>query len=101
MSGTAAAVLEKPGFRRVDWLKRDIAVERRSDGVIILKSRIPLKAYEEHIPGSLAKWAHETPERIWLAQRTGPERQWRKMSYGEAKRIVDGLTPGLEGARSR
>jgi feruloyl-CoA synthase len=95
MSGTAAAVLEKPAFRAIEWLKRDIAVERRSDGVIILKSRIPLKAYEKHIPASLAKWAHETPERIWLAQRTGTERQWRKLSYGEAKRIVDGLTQGL------
>ena len=34
-------------------------------------------------------------ERIWLAQRGGTERQWRKLSYGEAKRIVDGLTQGL------
>ena len=59
------------------------------------KSRIPLKAYEKHIPASLAKWARETPERIWLAQRAGPERQWRKLSYGDAKRTVDALTQGL------
>jgi len=95
MSGNAAAVLEKPAFRKIEWLPRDIAVERRDDGVIILKSRIPLKAYEKNIPASLAKWAKETPERSWLAQRVGPERQWRKLSYGEAKRIVDGLTQGL------
>jgi feruloyl-CoA synthase len=95
MSGNAAEVLEKPAFRKIEWLKRDIAVERRDDGVIVLKSRIPLKAYEKHIPASLAKWARETPERIWLAQRAGPERQWRKLSYGEAKRTVDGLTQGL------
>ena len=95
MSGSAAAVLTKPAFRKVEWLPRDIAVERRQDGVIILKSRIPLQAYEKHIPASLAKWAREAPERIWLAQRGGPDRQWRKVSYGEAKRIVDGLTQGL------
>jgi feruloyl-CoA synthase len=95
MSGSAAAVLTKPAFRKIDWLARDIAVERRPDGVIILKSRIPLQPYEKHIPASLAKWAKEAPERIWLAQRGGPDRQWRKVSYGEAKRTVDGLTQGL------
>src|SRR3954453_16036654 len=95
MVGNAAAVLTKPGFRKIDWLERDIAVERRGDGVIILKSRIPLQAYEKHIPASLAKWAKEAPERIWLAQRGGPERQWRKVSSGEAKRTVDSLTQGL------
>jgi feruloyl-CoA synthase len=95
MSGNAAEVLEKPGFRKIEWLKRDIDIERRPDGAIVLKSRIPLKAYEKHIPASLAKWAKEAPERTWLAQRAGPERQWRKLSYGEAKRLVDGLTQGL------
>src|SRR5258708_740808 len=95
MSGNAAAVMTKPAFRKIEWLERDIAVERRGDGVIVLKSRIPLQAYETHIPASLAKWASQAPDRIWLAQRTGPERQWRKLSYGEAKRTVDALTQGL------
>ena len=95
MDGSAAAVMAKPAFRKIEWLKRDIAVERRPDGVIVLKSRIPLKAYEKHIPASLAKWAGEAPSRIWLAQRTGPDRQWRKVSFGEAKRTVEGLTQAL------
>src|SRR5204863_9030652 len=64
-------------------------------GVIVLKSRIPLQAYEKHIPASLAKWAKQAPERIWLAQRGGADRQWRKVSYGEAKHTVDALTQGL------
>jgi feruloyl-CoA synthase len=95
MSGNAAAVMTQPGFRKIDWLPRDIAVERRPDGVIVLQSRIPLQAYETHIPAYLAKWAREAPDRIWLAQRAGPERQWRKLSYGDAKRRVDALTQGL------
>src|SRR4029078_3287719 len=33
--------------------------------------------------------------RTWLAQRGGPDRQWRKLSYCEAKRTVDALTQGL------
>src|ERR1700754_2107157 len=95
MDGNAATVLEKPAFRKIEWLKRDIYVERRDDGTVVLKSRIPLQAYEKHIPASLAKWAREAPERIWLAQRGGPNREWRKVSYGEAKRTVDALTQGL------
>ncbi|MGY3620514.1 AMP-binding protein [Bradyrhizobium sp. USDA 10063] len=95
MDGSAAAVLEKPGFRKIEWLPRDIAVDRRDDGAIVLKSRIPLTPYEAHIPASLAKWAREAPGRTWLAQRTGPDRQWRNLSYAEAKRTVDALTQGL------
>jgi feruloyl-CoA synthase len=95
MSGNAAAVLTKPAFRKIDWVERDIAVERRGDGAIIMKSRIPLQTYEKHIPASLAKWATAAPERTWLAQRAGVDRQWRHLSYGEAKRTVDGLTQGL------
>ncbi|MBA2401977.1 MAG: AMP-binding protein [Bradyrhizobium sp.] len=95
MSGNAAEVLTKPGFRKIEWLKRHIDVARRPDGVIVLKSRIPLQSYEKHIPASLAKWARQAPERIWLAQRGGADRQWRKVSYGEAKRTVDALTQGL------
>jgi feruloyl-CoA synthase len=95
MSGNAAAAMTQPAFRKIEWLARDIAVERRPDGTIVLQSRIPLKEYEKHIPASLAKWAAERPEHIWLAQRGGPERQWRKLSYGEAKRTVDALTQGL------
>jgi feruloyl-CoA synthase len=85
----------KPPFRKVNWLPRDIDVERRSDGVIVLKSRFPLQDYDTHIPAALARWAERDPNRVWLAQRSGPDRAWRKVSYGEAKRIVDGLTQAI------
>ena len=95
MDGTAATVLEKPAFRKVNWLARDIDVIRRDDGVIVIKSRIPLQAYEPHLAAPLARWAKEAPARTWLAQRGGPDRQWRKLSYAEAKRAADGLTQAL------
>src|SRR3954452_14337760 len=95
MNINAAAVLTKPAFRKIEWLRRDIAVERRPDGVIIMQSRMPLKAYEKHIPASLAKWAVEKADRTWLAQRAGPDRRWRKLSFAEAKRSVDALTQGI------
>src|SRR5258707_9692476 len=69
MSGNAAAVLTKPAFRKIEWLARDIAVERRGHAVFVLKSRIPLQAYQKHIPASPAKRAKEAPERTRLAPR--------------------------------
>jgi len=95
MSGNAAEAIGKPAFRKIDWLTRDIDVERRPDGVIVMKSRIPLNAYEPHIPAPLAKWAKERPDVTWLAQRGGPRREWRKVGYAEAKRTVDALTQGI------
>ena len=96
MSGNAAAVLTKPAFRKIEWLERDIAVERRPDGVIILKSRIPLQALREAYPGLAGEMGERSARAAsgWRSAR-GADRQWRKLSYGEAKRTVDGLTQGL------
>lgn len=95
MEGNAAKVLQKPPFRKVNWLPRDIAVERRPDGVIVLKSRFPLNDYLPHIPAALARWAVERPDHTWLAQRRGPNRDWHRVSYSEAKRTVDALTQAI------
>jgi len=43
----------------------------------------------------------QTPERIWLAQRGGPDRRWRKVSYGEAKRTVDAAHDGRRSRQAR
>src|SRR5262249_1621669 len=94
MSGNAAEALTKPAFRKIDWMARDIDVERRADGVVVLQALMPLNPDEHHNPASPAKWAAERPDRTWLAQR-GPDKQWRKLSYAEAKRSVDGLTQGI------
>ena len=91
----SAAMAQKPPFRKIDWLARDIAVERRPDGVIVLKSRVALQAYAPHLPALLAKWAEQRPDRTWLAQRSGPDRQWRELTYREAKQTVDALTQSL------
>ena len=82
-------------FKPLDYLSRDIAVDRRADGSMVVRSRHQLKPYERHIPALLARWAAEAPDRIWMAQRRGPERQWHKVTYGEAKRTVDALTQAL------
>jgi feruloyl-CoA synthase len=82
-------------FKPIDFLSRDVRVEKRGDGTILLQSNHPLKPYERHVPAFLAKWAAEAPDRVWLAQRRGPDRDWLTVTYREAKKQVDALTQAL------
>ncbi len=51
MDGNAAAVLEKPAFRKIEWLKRDIAVDRRADGTHRAEVAHSAAALREAHPG--------------------------------------------------
>ncbi|MDI1287301.1 MAG: AMP-binding protein [Reyranella sp.] len=88
------SVMQAP-FKPITFLSRDVKVERRDDGTVVLQSNHQLKPYEKHVPAFLAKWAAEVPDRVWLAQRRGPDRDWLKLSYAEAKRQVDAATQAL------
>ncbi|GCL63133.1 acyl-CoA synthetase [Rubrivivax pictus] len=95
MTMSQAAGATKPPFRKMNWLPRDIDVERRPDGTLVLQSRIPLQPYAPHIPALVAKWAAAAPDRTWIAQRKGADRQWRRISYAEGKALIDSLTQAL------
>ncbi|HMN72748.1 MAG TPA: AMP-binding protein, partial [Rhodoblastus sp.] len=82
-------------FKPIDFLPREIEAERRANGEIILRQRIPLNEYQRCIPLYLAKWAEERPDQTWLAQRRGPDRAWKRVSYAQAKREVDAVTQAL------
>jgi len=82
-------------FKPIDFLSRDVKVERRADGTIVLQSNHRLKPYEKHVPAFVAHWAAEAPDRVWLAQRRGPDREWLKVTYAEAKKQVDAVTQAL------
>jgi feruloyl-CoA synthase len=90
ISDTAA-----PPFRKVNWMPRDIAVERRADACLVLRSRVPLQAAAPHVPSYLRRWAAERSDHIWLAQRRGADGAWFRLSYADAQRQVDGLTQAL------
>ena len=82
-------------FRPIEFLSRDVKVERRADGTVVLESNHKLKPYQKHVPALLARWAAEVPDRLWLAQRRGPDREWLKVTYADAKRQVDAVTQAL------
>ena len=85
----------KAPFRPIEFLSRDVELDRRADGSMVLRSRHKLIPYERHVPAFLAKWADEAPDRVWLAQRRGADRAWLTVTYAEAKRRVDALTQAL------
>jgi len=78
-----------------------VVVERRDDGAMLISAEAALGFYPRAVTDWLAHWAETTPDRVYLAQRTGAG-DWRKVSYAEvwakarsvAQALIDrGLTP--------
>jgi len=71
-------------------------VERQdcADGSFILRSPQPLKPYARHLGIYLEKWAHEAPERTFLAER-GVDGEWVRLSYGDARSKVRAIAQAL------
>ena len=86
----------------LNFAEARVAVERRADGAIVLRSPQPLGAYPRVIGEWLVQWAAKAPDRTFLAERAGDA--WRKVSYAEAldraRRIGESLlSRGLTSAR--
>jgi feruloyl-CoA synthase len=73
-------------FRDTGFLPVDLDVERRADGSLLLRSRIPLADFESCLPRVLEQRAREHPDQPYLLQRRGPERAWVAHSYGATRR---------------
>ena len=62
-----------------------VTVERREDGVSILRSTAPLSKYARCVGDWLTLWATDAPTRDFLLERasTKPDAPWRSVTYGE------------------
>jgi feruloyl-CoA synthase len=69
--------------RPVSLGPRDIVVERRADGCVLLRSPHALGPYPRKLTERLDFWAAQAPGRLFLAQRDGAG--WRTLSYGQAR----------------
>jgi feruloyl-CoA synthase len=67
---------------RLRFAAAEVDVERRQDGTLVLRSPQRLRALERCVGEWLAKWAQQSPERTFLAERQGDG--WRKLSYAQA-----------------
>ncbi len=74
-------------FRPLALAPRAVALQRRTDGTLLLQSTQPLGPRPTNICSYLRHWAESDPQRPFLWQRVGPwrpgvERPWRSETYG-------------------
>jgi feruloyl-CoA synthase len=63
---------------------RDVLVERRADGCVLLRSPHALGPYPRKMTERLELWADRAPERVFLAQRAAGG-GWRTITYAQTR----------------
>ena len=66
----------------------EIVADRRADGSIWLKSTTPLQQGARCVGDWLEHWARQTPDRIFLGERSSVNAQWATVTYTDALRQV-------------
>ena len=71
-----------------------VNIERRDDGTIYLRPKMPLREYPHRLTDRLQHWAKAEPGRIFMAERDGGP-GWRQITYSEllisSRRIASAL----------
>ena len=70
-------------FRKVSLGPAAVVVERDSAGQFLLRSTTKLSPYPTRLTERLLYWAHEAPERTFIAKRVAGG-DWRRISYAQA-----------------
>src|ERR1700694_4883429 len=65
-----------------------IVADRRADGTVWLKSTAPLQPHARCVGDWLEHWARQTPERIFLGERSDVAAAWTTVTYKDALRQV-------------
>ncbi|WPO43974.1 AMP-binding protein [Tardiphaga sp. 42S5] len=77
----ATAAVAERHVRPVEFAPREVDVERREDGCLVLTSPISFVEPEWNVTDWLPHWAEKAPDRVFLAQRVGSD--WETISYDE------------------
>jgi feruloyl-CoA synthase len=77
-----------------EFAPAQVDVEQLAQGGFILRSPNKLAAYPANICSYLHRWAEETPDQTFLAQRK-KDGNWRKHSYKQTLREVRAIGQGL------
>lgn len=81
-------------IRPVNVIAPRAIFENGGNGVIYVRSTEALGAYPDRVTDSLNYWAHQSPDRIFLAQRA-ISGEWQTVTYGDAWHRVRRLAAGL------
>jgi feruloyl-CoA synthase len=91
---TSAVPAHDVPLRAVKLGPADVVVDRRTDGIILMRSPHPLPPYPRMLTERLMHWAKVAPDRIFLAQRDAAG-AWRSMSYAQTLAAVRALAAAL------
>ncbi|MBB4395755.1 AMP-binding protein [Bradyrhizobium sp. ERR14] len=80
--------------KALTFAPREVSIERRPDGALILSSPLEWKPCDWRITDFLPSWASATPDRIFLAQRNA-KGGWDEITYGEAWSQVQAVGQSL------
>jgi feruloyl-CoA synthase len=69
---------------------REVKIEKRSDGTLVLRSPIVLETPQWSILDFIPEWAERAPQRVFLAQR-GRDGEWQKITYAELWQSVQSV----------
>lgn len=78
----------------IRFAPKEVQLERRTDGSILLRSPIALSGCADNIVDYLERWAAAAPDRVFLAQRA-PGGGWETLCYAEAWRRVQAVAQAL------
>ena len=84
-----------PPIRNPRYAQPRYAIDRRADGAIVIGNTAPFSNAFSTTNAPLDHWAAVTPERLWLAERSGEG--WRCVSFSEGLEAVAALAGALAG----
>ena len=85
----------RPSIRDPRYAPPRYVIDRRADGAIIIGNAAPFSQAFSTTNAPLDHWAAATPERLWLAERSGAG--WRRVSFAEGQQAVAALAGALAG----
>jgi Acyl-CoA synthetases (AMP-forming)/AMP-acid ligases II len=80
--------------KALTFAARELSIERRTDGTLVLSSPLELGKCDWRITDFLPSWAHSVPDRMFLAQRNA-NGKWDEITYGEAWSQVQAVGQSL------
>ncbi len=78
-------------FREAEFMAVDLDVDRRPDGTIVIRSRVPLRDHDPNMPRAFAARAAERGDAPAIGWRDAGG-AWAYRSYAGLKRDIDGAT---------
>ncbi|MFN3656157.1 MAG: feruloyl-CoA synthase [Pseudolabrys sp.] len=94
MISEAARNFAAAPVRSVKLGLRDVTLERRADGTLLMRAPEPLGPYPRKITERLEYWAKAAPDRVFMAQRDASG-GWRSVTYAQALREARAIGQAL------